>query len=782
MNAAPNIISPLEINEIKISVEDRIQQTAKSLVVHDEKLNIEGTILHYSSIVEGQKLTHDCNLEDFWLPGVAGWEHPVPLLIYPHLTTSLIATLDNFSGRCGNTIHFPKKYGPAFATTIGRFMEWNLINGRYRLELIENKDIADLEKQLAKGGMIDILDINNRLNKFINYLDTSPDMLNSFLTFNGNESTGIVQGISTSLLAKCIGSYNLNNMISKDFYKQIGDRAIAAGYRLEEIYHNKGRAQSQKPGTSTLNQYFSCWNELARLYEYDRLTFLPFPNVWAKANELGEAPSRTANIHVEDVVTLLGDAHHWLFNVSPILVKIVAELRELKDKPKSMGTYANNRTIKELWFPNFLSTSKLVDKLEEVAGVKLYREGSPDKCTNSKDKDSWSLVDCITAVMTACYLVLQIYNARRQAEIQDPIIGVKAEYFRCKSKKYNWYQNFFFNEKHGKRLWYTLNKGSTKAMQVLIQLSKAWDEHGYNGLFNVPSFSLDENRHFQCYQYRYSGTGKQRINGNKFLELSLGKTTQDIGASHVFRRIYAIIYHYQYENSDLLSLCHQLGHIDPDDTLVYVTEPTSRDLHEQLHYKVKLSKNEERENTLAINEDNAALQRIIDEVDLEKTAEDILEIMLGNAQMGGRYTAFLRRIFRILDKNLTFRNENEQQINFSELPPEAKSKKMAEVMFNKGHRNKPKPRGSCHRIPNTKRNHDGPCEPESCKRCSFQEVKDIHLSIMEQDLIDLKVIQDDLSQPLTERIQAEQSITNLQYVINAHRNTMSRNHQLFIRR
>lgn len=787
MTNATTILTPSEIEEIRYTVDERIQDTASQLVVNDEKLQLNGTILRYSSTVEGMEFTYDSHLDDLWVPGVAGWEHPVPLLIYPHLARSLITTLDNFAHRCGHSTRFPKITGPAYTTSIGRFIEWSLLNNKYRLEHIQKKHISSFGKQLKRGGLINALELNNRLNEFLKYIDKSPEILGSFLTLSGSENTtNVVQGLRSSLLARCIGSYNLNNMISEEFYKQIAYRAISSGYQLDNIYHSRGRKDFDQLKVSTLKQYFSYWNDLYRLEDCDRLTFLPYPNITAKATQLGVPSGRTENIHVDDVIKLMGNAHHWLFQVAPVLIKLIASLKKLKNQPALRGTNkgkkANSRTIKEVRIPTFLKTSKLVDKLEKIAGIKLYREGSPDQSKNSEDNNVWSVVDCIAALMTACYLVLQIYNARRQAEIQDPVIGVKKEHFRCKSKKHHWYQASFFNEKHDKRLWYTLNKGSTQAIQILIKLKMAWDEHDYDGLFNVPSFTIDESNHFQCYNYFYNSEERQRINGNKFLRLSLGKNTHELGGSHIFRRIYAIIYHYQYDNAELLALCHQLGHVDPDDTMVYVTEPISRDLHEQLHHKLKLSKNEEQESTYAIKEENKALQKIIDEVDIEKTAEDILGLMLGNTNMGGKYTAYLRRIFHVLDSNLKFKDDKNNPIHFSELSAEDQSQKMAQAIFDKGHRNKPKPHGSCHRAPNTKRNHDGPCEPESCKRCAYQEVKDIHLSIMEQDLIDLKIIQDDFTQPYTERIQAEQASKNLEYLIGHHKNTMSRNQQLFSKR
>ena len=101
------------------------------------------------------------------------------------------------------------------------------------------------------------------------------------------------------------------------------------------------------------------------------------------------------------------------------------------------------------------------------------------------------VLEIITLLMTSCYVILQTYNARRQAEIQHPLIGITEEFFRCKDKKFNWYQACFYNEKNGERRWYTTNNGSTKAIKCLIKLKQAWGAVDVDGLFNVPSFRIE---------------------------------------------------------------------------------------------------------------------------------------------------------------------------------------------------------------------------------------------------------------------------------------------------
>ena len=89
-----------------------------------------------------------------------------------------------------------------------------------------------------------------------------------------------------------------------------------------------------------------------------------------------------------------------------------------------------------------------------------------------------------------------------------------------------------------------------EAVQCLINLKNAWGGEYTKGLFNVPSFHIKEEGVFNHYKYHFNKGKGSKVTGNAFLQVALGDASNDIG-SHMFRRIYAIIYHYQY-----LSLIH----------------------------------------------------------------------------------------------------------------------------------------------------------------------------------------------------------------------------------
>ena len=381
--------------------------------------------------------------------------------------------------------------------------------------------------------------------------------------------------------------------------------------------------------------------------------------------------------------------------------------------------------------------------------------------------------------MTACYIVLQTYNARRQAEIQSPLIGITEEHFRCANKRLNWYQANFYNEKNVKRRWYTLNNGSTKAIQCLIALKRAWQPNDVEGLFNVPNFRLNKDASFGFYKYHFNKGQGSKITGNAFLQLMLGD--QPDSKSHPFRRIYAVIYHYQYKNADLLALCHQLGHIDPDHTMVYVTEPEARDVHEQLHHKVKFNKDEAAESTIAIKEENQALDKVIDEIGLQATANDIVTLFMGSEEMAGKYPAYLKKVYRVLQRSVKFNNICNERFekDFDDLSVDEKSELMAEVLESRGHKHRPKPHATCHRQQGHANVGEAPCDPIKCSGCPFQEIKRTQLTIMKEDLSVLITKQSDFSLLPIERLRAKNDVSNLSILIEHHERTMQRSKTLF---
>ncbi|WP_170235804.1 hypothetical protein [Colwellia demingiae] len=773
------ILSLEEVNFFENNISDRIAETANELSVDDEKLTIKGTVLQFSSTVEGHTYTIEQDLADIWVPGSGGFEHPVPILLYPHHAKTIVSTIDIYAQGVGHTPSFTKGGATSVMTNIIKFIEWSLLKDHYQLETISKSDIKSLCNDMKKGGVPNLLQLPQRFDTLWKNIKTDIELIKIILT-EPTKKYGY-RSLNLSLIKKLIGTTSLQSMVPKTFYKLVGHELRSSGINVIHTFEDKGTMGLSQPSSKTLNTLFCQWNSLARLDDGDSISFLPFKDPYYLSNKLGKAIGRTKNLGTEQVIKLLGEASLWLNKASPLIIKVVKEITNLRnEKGHGKKQYQRNRYIIDTLYPKKMASSKQLNELEKIMGFKISRDG-PD--LKEQDSEKWTLTECITALMSACFIILQIYNARRQAEISDPIIGIaKEEHFCCKDKEAGWYQAYFYNEKQGGRNWHTINKSSTQALRVLFELKKSWDSHGHNGLFNIPRFNIDAQNNMSALIFQFNKGKDSSYTGNKFLERALGDDVGLAKGTHIFRRIYAIIYHYQYEHRDLLALCHQLGHIDPEVTEVYVTDPVARNTHETLQNKVKLNQPEETSSAILAKAENKALDKIIQEVDTEKTASDILDLMMGTKSMAGRYPAFLKRVFKILHISVRFNKhmQDKHQTTFSDLTPNNQSLEMAKVISERGHKNQPKPHSSCHRQPNKAKSHKAPCDPIQCKGCAYQDVKKSHLDIMKEDLMHLReVANNGEDYMLLERMQATEQAKNLEHIVTQHERTMQRNDSLF---
>jgi hypothetical protein len=760
--------------------QDLLVENAKQLAVTDEKLALEGTVLKFWAVIEGAKANESVkqegavDLKNIWIPGAAGWQHPVPILLFPDYAKVLIEIVDIYANNAKHTPTFVKTGLMSQLTVTAQFIEYMCLHGHLRLRSVPKTQISEMLDSLKQGGIPVALQLHDRVTKFIDRLIENEE-LDSFLIGSGDTPHSSVSSLRVSLLAQHIGSVSLENQVPRSTYEKVADYLESIGRKVSKNFSTKGAPTPSQPSAKSLNNWFGTWNRFAKLDSQDQMQFIPFPNPYNLSNKIGKTPGRTKNLDLEEVIALLGGAHKWIFEYAPVVISIVKEVTNLKDQLLSEGW--RPRTLTEIRFPEYLSNSKKIKKLEKLTGIEIHKSSLTSSPTTS---DKFSVTEICTLLMTACYVVLQTYNARRQAEIQSQLTGVTEEHFRSVDKKLNWYQANFYNEKNGNRRWYTLNNGSTQAIQHLINLKKAWNTNeNLEGLFMVPNFRLNDDGSFGHYKYQFNKGKQSKITGNAFLTLMLGE--QPDTKSHPFRRIYAVIYHYQYKNADLLALCHQLGHIDPSHTMVYVTEPQAREVHEQLHHKVKFTKDEAAESTIAIKEENKALDKLIEEVGVEATAKDIAGLLMGSEEMAGKYPAYLKKVYRILQRSVKFNNLTHEKFgkDFNDLSIAEKSESMAEVLESRGHKHRPKAHATCHRRQDDSNENEAPCEPIKCSGCPYQELKRTQLTIMKQDLDILLTKQSDFSLLPIERLRAKSDVSNLSILIEHHERTMERSKTLF---
>ncbi|MDE1244014.1 hypothetical protein [Vibrio aestuarianus] len=620
-------ILPLShIEQVGDSYADLIKENASKLEVNDQKLKLKGTKLHFFNEIEENITSKITDLSDIWMPGTAGYEHPVPLLLYPHHTQTILSSVEKYASNVTYSPSFITQAKSRLSNTL-TFVEWALLNEHYKLNSISAKDIERFCSDISAGGIAGLLYLPQRLDHLWDTIYNQPSQINELVNSDGYG--GVVTGFRELAIKKVLGTSCTASMIPNRYYRLFGDALVDYGISVDEKFFTRGTGDLRQPSAKTLNTLFCEWNDLSRMEHDDNLSFLPFKDPYKKSSQLGRPRSRTKNLNVEHVVSLLGEAHLWVFEASPLIIKAVREQAKLRYKRPTRNK--NERYSRE-----------------HITGK--------------------------------------------------------------------------------------LSKGHLSSSKTLNKLEKA-----------------------------------------------LGENSSAVKGTHVFRRIYALIYYYQYEHSELLALTHQLGHVDPEHTFVYVTDPEARVVHEKLQHQLKTTKSDEVSSATLLREENKALNKIIQEVGIEKSAQDILSLLMGSEKMAGRYPSYLKRVFKVLRNSVKFNEKmmDEYQKNFSDLNLKDQSEVVANVLHEKGHRNKPKPHASCHRDPETKESHKDPCDPIHCRGCAYQEVKQTHLDIMKIDLIDLHNIETDRRNSPLERIRAAERARNLEKVIDQHKREMERTADIF---
>ncbi|MEZ9856422.1 hypothetical protein AB4347_20700, partial [Vibrio breoganii] len=206
--------------------------------------------------------------------------------------------------------------------------------------------------------------------------------------------TSEYKSLKLSSIKKSIGTSSLSGMIPNSFYKLVSQKLRSSGENVHIGFDNRGYKGLAQPSAKTLNTLFGQWNVLARQEEGDSIPFLPFKNAYQLSNKLGKPLGRTKNLCVEQVIRLLGEAHLWVYKASPLIIKAVKDLADLRyTKPEKMKAKDVRPYIRNTLYPKQMSSSNTLDELENIIGLKVYRGGPNGKVILTDD--TWTLTECI---------------------------------------------------------------------------------------------------------------------------------------------------------------------------------------------------------------------------------------------------------------------------------------------------------------------------------------------------------------------------------------------------
>ncbi|MQR01116.1 site-specific integrase [Glaciimonas soli] len=498
------------------------------------------------------------------------------------------------------------------------------------LSSVVPENFNSLPEKLAKNGWYSALEILERAK---NIQPAKMKKLIKARTATENFEGG---GAKQFDLQEALGT-NCNNVLS--FLRKNENKA---SHKTSKIFSSlpDGHASAR-----TITDKLTIINLLYDIGPENGLSFPPFEKPEATGNKFGRPKSRTANIPVDIAAKIISTAYLWVSEYGSIVAELLEEVSE---------EVIAGRTLTRKWLGRRLKVffDRSSKRKEACAVLPFPIELLDFGRLDTKGKNS--LREAVLCTMTSCFVVIATMNARRKDEILHRKFGLRVGDLRMLSEDHSLFEVDFYIEKtYRRRVPFYVNQLTADAIKLLERIERAFhridisvpaDDIVRTGIADRSLFSY---RRFSLMK----GVGKTRkwydfqayaheSDASKFLELALAGSKKIGISAHMFRRMYALVFYYQYENADLLALMYQLGHRNLESTLIYVTDPDSRPELEKISAVMDISTTEmqrARRQHLAIVEEELA------EVGFEKHAEDVFNILSGKIYAGG-YAKYVRRI------------------------------------------------------------------------------------------------------------------------------------------
>jgi hypothetical protein len=627
----------------------------------------EGTLLRFRRCRPGpfEPSTSDVDLSKFWLPQTPFTLGPTSMAEH----TSIIDTIHAAAALASGRMRITKTTHTVLASLVSvyaKVFEFAWLNGCFTLSALTRAHTDELAKELAAGGWYRALRLEERTKTYLE--GASAQEVRSLLQTHSQVlhlvPADVVRLIGTTASRRELG-------LSK------GMLAEAAGYGSLPHRHRPLRrpavAVSGMSG-SALVQTLNVINTLFDLPEGDRLSFVPFPETGKVGLALGKAARRTPDIGPEDVAALLTVSFDRVNRTSePIIAFCEAYLKRL-------GLYESKRA-KVTWpvrlriFRECMGQSSL----EAQVGARITG------INKEKGDEGLTLYALLEDLFSASFIIIGLLNARRKDEISGKGIGLRSDSLRLVDAELNLYECEFFIEKtHQCRVPFFVGDATVKTMHTLRRLSElalryqeaightAFDPHTVYSIFQMPvTGRLGRPQAFEF-------SARPGKTAERLIREALGDKDVDI-AAHVFRRAYSLLFHYRYENSDLLALSQQLCHFDVTATRTYVTDAQGGTSPGKAFRRLTP------EQRRALAEEAHDLDEHLSQVSAERLELLSREVIEGRARYSGGFARLVQR----------FHQRNLSRIEYRKLPTADKAARLSKALMARGHRFEPMPHGNC---------------------------------------------------------------------------------------
>jgi hypothetical protein len=746
------------------------------------------------SILKSDNTTKDYDFRTFFFPACAGVPTSTSVVSNDLYINTLLFQIDLSVGRRGKKTKNDIK---AVSNPIYIFMcvmTYFRNKGIYRLNDIQHNEMVELGKKLGENPWHIVFGIKNRWHKALDDLESNDIDVEKNILFQTN-TKGNIESLNKKFWEKKVG-YGACATYSYDTKQRILQYCENRGYLYEKKFKEWLEKETHESTISKSSFYLGLIkiNHLAtKMQDIDYLQSIPFINPTQFYQKYCKGTDgRTENFPLSDTIFLLKRSLELVFCQGAEFVAILKNInqQEFIVQSKSKNPAKNKKLLfKNLasrWTLDFLKNEKPFDTLTTKMGLPPIRYWAPTApCKNST---AISLIHFIALIQGACCIVILFLNARRIGEVTDKVTGLKIPDFSQLDDELDIYQcNFYIEKTYQERHPFYVNRTTACAIQLLIDmktsLSELMTKPDSECLFSICNpVPLIRSKELTLRYFDFSHPGST-LSISTLMRYLYPNGNAPVLKSHMGRRFFGLLYHYRYDNADLLSLRQQLRHFDIVMTKVYITDPDLRDDAKDIASTIGKRKDV----TLVDKKLYDSLELEIKDLENEIEAAgrerltDIITHIISGGQSAGGFTRFIRKLFRRFATDM----------EFLESSPNEQGKILSERLQAQGYKpnsmphgqcNAPKPKGALNakcRDQDNQTNIERACA-DLCRDCQYHYNNEGFLQNLEDDAKQLKEDMDNFMLPPMQQKTAKDDYENLIKIIELNKETMEKNRQLMM--
>ena len=708
------------------------------------------------------------------------FEGLLPITHFPHLTLLAKVYLNDID----NTFRSSTKKASEMTQNFNhlmRFLSWMFQKkGVYRVSSLTRSDFDDFLTDFENfKGWIGLFDIEPELRVVIKSLDRG-DINIKDVCSSWEESGNKYVKIRDKFFEETLGIPLNRNQAPEWFCAEL------LRFHGSEFSNNHRKSDGKAKDSLSYMEAYSVIKALNRLYklpsEIDQAVVKPFPNAHKLAKKVAGNTvdsGRTLNLTLDDAIKLFKESLAWIYDYWPgvqailqayrqRLVELTCELEECSDK-WLREQLSNDLTLKE-------RVSELCLQYGlPFKGVVLDRRSQA-----YNEKDTPCVDELIRHTMTACFIMIATNHGRRLNEVIGQGTLPYGFYFGCikidgenpelrlcdiyVEKTVKDWCTFYVNKlvKDSVCLLEELSQifrplyANKKAYESDIETARKDKLFVFRAL-TPASFTKDP----VSYSYNANSKGFLRRAGVKDVRFD--------HRSHPFRRFFALLYFYRYDNPKLLALQHQLRQFDPGMTVVYVTDPVLREDADKIEKIYRSRMEEHTKNEMEELED----------VRGEAFLENVLQILKGE-RLGGHWPRIVLRLYRVLS----------QKVNFNEKDLTELAEIVGDNLLRRGYHRTAYEHGGCNNGDNDRtrrmskcyREEDGfrhteDASPSQCQSCIHHDSGETNICLLKEQVEELREQVEDYGTPLAVRHAAKDELQLLERVIEAEKKLADQNRE-----